>query len=179
VFEGLLPTQRENTLLRTLLFNLATWHAFAKLRMHTDSTLNEFRAVTTSLGKSVRTFIREVCSLYNTNELPYEMAVLGRRDITLVKRSRKPGASQIGLKSMPKQLNLSTYKYHALGDYPNLIARHGTTDNASTQTVRVIIKHKLYSSRAELETGRITAQDDQTSLWAYQQKEIYSLTCGG
>jgi hypothetical protein len=109
--------------------------------LHTDSTLNEFRAVTTTLGKSVRTFIKEVCSLYNTTELPHEMAARGRREVALAKRSRKPGASQMRLKSVPKQLNLSTYKYHALGDYPDLIARYGTTDNASTQTVRVFIKH--------------------------------------
>jgi hypothetical protein len=36
-----------------------------------------------------------------------------------------------------KSLNLQTYKYHALGDYPNTIRRMGTTDNYSTQPVSI------------------------------------------
>jgi hypothetical protein len=34
-----------------------------------------------------------------------------------------------------KNFNLSTYKWHALGDYANAIRRYGTTDSYSTQTV--------------------------------------------
>ena len=44
--------QREDTLLRNLLFNLAAWHAYAKLRLYTDTTLREFRIITTTLGTS-------------------------------------------------------------------------------------------------------------------------------
>lgn len=62
VFEGLLRTQQENTLLRTLLFDLAMWHTYAKLRLHTDTTLNNFRTLTSTLGRSIRIFIKEVCS---------------------------------------------------------------------------------------------------------------------
>jgi hypothetical protein len=85
-------------------------------------------------------FIREVCSQYDTTELPHEMAARGRRETALsAKRSGTDAqeASKIRLTSNRKRLNLSTYKYHALGDYPDLIAKYGTTDNASTQTVRV------------------------------------------
>ena len=35
----------------------------------------------------------------------------------------------------PKQFNLNTYKYHALGDYCNTIQRFGTMDSYSTQPV--------------------------------------------
>jgi hypothetical protein len=49
-FEGLFPPTAENVIL-DLLFMLATWHALAKLRMHTTSTLSFFDAVTKSLGK--------------------------------------------------------------------------------------------------------------------------------
>ena len=35
----------------------------------------------------------------------------------------------------PKQFNLNTYKFHALGDYCNTIRRFGTTDSYSTQPV--------------------------------------------
>ena len=137
VFEGLLPTQRENTLLNNLLFDLATWHAFAKLRLHTDTTLGDFKTITSSLGRSVRVFIKEVCSQYDTTELPHEMATRGRRQAALTKKPVIPEASQRRPTTLRKQLNLSTYKYHALGDYPDLIAQLGTTDNASTQTVSI------------------------------------------
>lgn len=123
-------------MLRVLLFDLVTWHAYAKLRLHTDTTLNDFKTLTTTLGKSVRTFINEVCSQYHTTELPHEMAARGRRKIALAKKSDAPRASEKPRKSTHKQINLSTYKYHALGDYADLIARFGTTDNASTQMVR-------------------------------------------
>jgi len=53
-----------------------------------DTTLNEFRAITTTLGGSVHMFIREVCSQYDTTELPHEMAAHGRRETALsAKRS--------------------------------------------------------------------------------------------
>jgi hypothetical protein len=64
------------------------------------------------------------------------MAARGRREAALL--AKKPATaqkSQRKLTSAKKRLNLSTYKYHALGDYPDLIAWSGTTDNASTQTV--------------------------------------------
>ena len=35
-------------------------------------------------------------------------------------------------------LNLSTYKWHSLGDYASTIRRYGTTDNYSMQTVCII-----------------------------------------
>lgn len=92
VFEGLLLTQRENTLLTTLLFDLAAWHAYAKLRLHTDTTLEEFRTLTSSLGRSVRIFIKDVCSQYDTTELPHEMAARSRREAALVKKSGIPSA---------------------------------------------------------------------------------------
>jgi len=51
---------------------------FAKLRLHTDTTLDDFRAITSALEKSVCMFIKDVCSLYNTMELPKETAVQER-----------------------------------------------------------------------------------------------------
>jgi hypothetical protein len=96
--------------------------------------------MTATLGRSVRTFIKEVCTQYETTELPHEMAARGRREAALSKQSDTRRVSKAPPKrqtAKPKTLNLSTYKFHALGDYPDLIAWSGTTDNASTQTVRV------------------------------------------
>lgn len=136
VFEGLLPAPHDNIIL-DLLFDLATWQGFAKLRMHTDDTLAFFDTATTTLGKSVRKFERHTCAYYQTTELPQEYAARGQRHAALV--AKQPRASGPGTKTAPtlkiKKLNLSTYKYHALGDYPNTIRQYGTTDSYSTQTV--------------------------------------------
>lgn len=136
-FEGLIPSHDEIVI--DLLFDLACWHAYAKLRLHTDDTLHFFDLATVVLGQSVRRFQRTACSYYDTSELPAECASCGRREAALA--SKQPSASTSAEGKTPltrksKQLNLYTYKYHALADYPNTIRRFGTTDNYSTQTVR-------------------------------------------
>lgn len=138
---GLSAHTEGNMLLTTLLFNLAAWHAYAKLRLHTDMMLKEFRTLTSSLGRWVYIFIKDVCSQYDITKLPHEMATCSRREAVLVKKSGIPSAPQQKPASTCKHLNLSTYKYHMLGNYPDLIAQFGTTDNASTQTVRFFPKN--------------------------------------
>jgi hypothetical protein len=132
--------RRHNTtydkIILDLLFDLATWHAYAKLRLHTEDTLAFFDSATVVLGETARKFSRTVCSHYHTTELPQEHAARGRREAALA--SKQPQAAQgrsAGVKH--KSLNLQTYKYHALGDYPNTIRRMGTTDNYSTQPVSI------------------------------------------
>ncbi|KAG8220326.1 hypothetical protein J3R82DRAFT_3536 [Butyriboletus roseoflavus] len=39
----------------------------------------------------------------------------------------------INLRAKLKHLNLTTYKYHVLADYPDTIRRYGTTDSYTTQ----------------------------------------------
>lgn len=91
------------------------------------------------LGSSVRMFLKEVCTQYKMTKLPNEITARGRKTAALSKNPKTPRKSKVSKRqqiSKPKDLNLLTYKYHALGDYLELIARFGTTDNASTQTVR-------------------------------------------
>lgn len=114
VFEGLLPEPFNGMLLR-LLYKAAEWHALAKLRMHSDSTLNLLEAVTREFGRLMRQFRDKTAEKYNTVELPSETA-----------RKRGTGPSK-------KELNLNTYKFHALGDYVATIRLFGTTDSYSTQ----------------------------------------------
>ena len=133
VFEGLLPAPHNNILL-DLLFDLATWHAYAKLRLHTDQTLKLFDAATEYLGCSTRKFERTTCRYYHTTELPQEHAACGRRTAALAAQwGRTIRATSLGPKV--KKLNLQTYKFHALGDYPDTIRLYGTTDSYSTQLV--------------------------------------------
>lgn len=107
------------------------WHAYAKLHVHTEQTLTDFDAATSYLGDAVRKFQRTTCMTYTT-ELPQEHAAHGRCAAALAKQ----GCS-ISTHSDPKfkTLNLTTYKFHALGDYPNTICHYGTTDSYNTQTV--------------------------------------------
>ncbi|KAF9555172.1 hypothetical protein CPC08DRAFT_643236, partial [Agrocybe pediades] len=142
VFEGLLPTTQHNELILDLIFVMCTWHALAKLRLHTASTLNGLQESTRSLGQLLRDFSRKVCSKYNTKELPREEAARTRRRAAAA--SKKKANAQQGKKKATKKtqtgakkkhFNLSTYKLHALGDYVPSIIRVATSDNYSTQRV--------------------------------------------
>jgi hypothetical protein len=135
VIEGLLPPPHNEVVL-DLLFELALWHAFAKLRIHTDKTLDMFEASTKSLTTATRRFLKVTCDAYMTQELPKETAARGRRTAALAGKDKTrtaKGKSNSTPKS--KTLNLATYKYHALSDYPDTIRRFGTTDNYNTQIV--------------------------------------------
>ncbi|KAG0703308.1 hypothetical protein DFH29DRAFT_998600 [Suillus ampliporus] len=134
-FENLLP-EPHNAIILDLLFDLASWHGYAKLQMHTTDTLALFNTATAVLGQLVRKFYKTMCDHYHTTELPHEHAAQGCQEVALA-------AKQQGTSTTPSQkssagpkhksLNLSTYKFHALGDYADTIKRMGTTDNYSTQ----------------------------------------------
>ena len=86
-----------------LLFDLATWHAYAKLRVHTEQTLTSFDAV--------RKFQRTTCMTYRTTELPQEHAARGRRTAALAAKQGLGIPTRHGSNPKVKSLNLSTYKY--------------------------------------------------------------------
>ncbi|KAG2065340.1 hypothetical protein BDR04DRAFT_983176, partial [Suillus decipiens] len=121
VFEMLLPDDH-NKIMLDLLFDVAVWHAYAKLRMHTEDTLALFDTTTMVLGHSVRKFSKTTCQHYHTTELPHEYAARGCREAALAVQ-QPPSLGKGKDRSGPKfkSLNLSTYKFHALGDYPNTI----------------------------------------------------------
>lgn len=78
MFDGVLSPGRHNDIFMDLLFNFAMWHAYAKLRLHSDTTLALFDDALRSLGFLLRLFKSKVCSMYATQELPSEDAA-GRR----------------------------------------------------------------------------------------------------
>lgn len=63
-----------------LLFVLCTWHAYAKLRLHTASTLEGLKATTKLLGNTLREWVKKSCSAFSTRELPRESVARGRRN---------------------------------------------------------------------------------------------------
>jgi len=105
-----------------LLFELATWHALAKLRIHTDKTLELLTAATKTLTRAMRRFVRETCDVITTMELPREAQARGRRAAALAAKGNSraaKGKASTGPKQ--KKFNLGTYKYHALADYAETI----------------------------------------------------------
>jgi len=131
-FEGLLDPPHDSRLMR-LLFCTAEWHAFAKLRIHTDMSLKRLDDLTKEFGKLMREFHRLSCSEFNTVELPGEVNKRNRQ--AAKKKSRSGGKNKAPGGQQQKELNLSTYKYHALGDYTHSIRLFGGTDSFSTQLV--------------------------------------------
>ena len=115
----------------TLLYRTAEWHAFAKLRLHTESTLQHLEKLTTDLGKLMREF-RDTTQSFSTVELPKEKGSRQRRQ-TSARRNEITTPVSSGKKV--KSLNLFTYKWHALGDYVKAIRLFGGTDGFSTQVV--------------------------------------------
>ena len=93
VFEGLLEDDSTNKRLMELLFLLARWQALAKLRLHTERTLDILRDVTRSLGIALRAFQKHMSTTFETRELPREAASRVRKKI---KASQKQGKRQGG-----------------------------------------------------------------------------------
>ncbi|KAF8150474.1 hypothetical protein K438DRAFT_1988433 [Mycena galopus ATCC 62051] len=149
VIEGLLP-EPLNSMVMTMLFRLAEWHALAKLRMHTDDTLTRFDKSTAIIGRELRNFRDYTKANYATKELAGEVAVRARRKQNKAKNALAgssapvpppplpPAKGTLGasceLQALGKFLNLDTYKFHAIGDYPSTVRFFGTTDSYSTVT---------------------------------------------
>ena len=128
VFDGLFP-DKHNASIRILIFRLAEWHALAKLRLHTEDSLELLELSLKQLTTQLRQFVKVTCAAFETKELPVEAAAWRRREKTQVKNLNGP---------RPKSFNLLTYKFHALGDYVQTIRLFGTTDSYTTQIVSTI-----------------------------------------
>jgi hypothetical protein len=99
-------------------------------RLHTEQTLASFERLTADLGTLLRHFSTVICAAFSTTELPRERAARIRRT------ANSPGSTTSSGGAKAKGFNLSTYKLHALGNYPQTIREHGTTDNYTSQRVR-------------------------------------------
>ncbi|TFY53971.1 hypothetical protein EVG20_g9898 [Dentipellis fragilis] len=146
VFEELLPPPHNKVIL-DFLFTINEFLAYAKLRLHTDTSLGFFETNVTRLGDLFRKFVDvSTCSEFRTVDLPQEEAARGRRKAALMKKAaeassaagtaaatqRQPAKASSGPKI--RAFTMSTYKMHSLADYPGAIRRLGTLDNYNTQT---------------------------------------------
>jgi hypothetical protein len=75
-----------------LLYKTAEWHAFAKLWLHTESTLQHLERLTTDLGQAMQKFRDTTQSAFMTFELPKEIGAQNRRQKS-GKGKEKAGAS--------------------------------------------------------------------------------------
>lgn len=72
-----------------LLFTLCTWHALAKLRLHTLSTLQIFKSTTKLLGQKLRHWVKKTCAPFDTRELPKEASARHRRKAAAAAKAGK------------------------------------------------------------------------------------------
>ncbi|THV05634.1 hypothetical protein K435DRAFT_816329 [Dendrothele bispora CBS 962.96] len=143
VFEGLIPGFDRD--IQDLLFTLNSFHSLAKLRLHSEKSLDLLDKTTTELGRLFRNFEKNACQAYRTKELRKETAAQERRNAKSAEKGRTAGGKgkrkrkdedeqdqQAGASPL-RSFNLSTFKFHALGHYIRFIRLYGTTDNYSTQ----------------------------------------------
>ncbi|KJA13591.1 hypothetical protein HYPSUDRAFT_151446 [Hypholoma sublateritium FD-334 SS-4] len=162
VFEGLLPDEHNQNLM-DLLFILAHWHALAKLRQHTELSLDILESVTIQLGQSLRDFEAKTCSAYDTRELKREETARRRHAESAGATNRPNSENAAG--ALPKVLNLNTYKDHSLGDYVETIRQCGTVDSYSTESME--LEHRSPKSRY-LRTNR---KDFEKQLGSIERRQ--------
>ncbi|KAG2051384.1 hypothetical protein BDR06DRAFT_890109, partial [Suillus hirtellus] len=152
VFEGLFPPNHDATV-QSLLYQFAEWHALAKLRLHSESTLAFLQEMFNKLSQKLRKFRTDTCAAFDTWELPKEKAACQRR---VAQCSESHDVSLESTGPRVKKFNLNTYEFHAMGDYVGSIRFFGTTDSFTTQIVHInnisSIIHLKPSYRASLHT---------------------------
>jgi len=136
--KGLLPSSTHDVIIWKLLFELATWHGLAKLRQHTETTVRDLENSRTQLGNMLRSFQRDICSQYQTFDLPSEEAAQARRKAAAAKKDGVTAKKGKGLAARSWKLqkfNLNTFKTHALGGYAKAIQLFGSPDSYNSQLV--------------------------------------------
>jgi hypothetical protein len=133
VFEGLFPGEHD-AIVQSLLYNFAHWHALAKLRMHSETSLLALDETFKRLSHQLRKFRDFMCVAFTMMELPRESAARERKAARERAGLSNPDAGSGSQKA--KKFNLSTYKFHAMGDYVRSIQLFGTTDSFTMQIVR-------------------------------------------
>lgn len=115
---------------------MAYWHALAKMRLHTDTSLALLDKSTTVLGQGLRHFTSVTCAAFETKETQSEYQARARA--AAARRAAQPaGKSAITPIGGRRQrgYNMKVIKLHFLGDYVHFIRRKGTTDSYTTQIV--------------------------------------------
>lgn len=182
-----------NKPISVLLYVILTWHGLAKLRLHTELTLTLLRSATVRLGRELRSFQKNICPHYETKETAKEVEIraraAARREGAALASSNTQQLPTTTLEALPEdhsaaqttpvnarkgpaarkpfQFKLTKPKCHFIGDYAPDIESSGTTDNYSTQTVRIIYCERTVSHY--FLPGRTRASTSQVSLSSHIQ----------
>ncbi|KAH9937829.1 uncharacterized protein BXZ73DRAFT_89249 [Epithele typhae] len=144
-FDGLLADNNDNHIVSNMLFELANWHALAKLRLQTDITIDIMATSTLHMYASVRKFADTTCTRHTTYETGAEAETRVRRETAQPHRKSRPADTRRKRKDFSVN---KTYKYHALGHCVAYIRRRGPLDVYSTQTGELEHRHvKRFYSR--------------------------------
>ncbi|KAF7292923.1 hypothetical protein MIND_01191400 [Mycena indigotica] len=170
VLEGLFP--KHQALIDKLAFELAIWHGYAKLRMHTTSTIQLFRLAT----KDLLHYHSETRRRMNrpSKASPPNLSVPAPDNLPIPSASSQSATQAVATpptskkkktpaQKLEKPFNLITYKLHSIPDYPDAIVRFGTTDSTSTQNGEVahrLVKY-LYQRTNKREHVRQIAKHEQ------------------
>nr|GAT45954.1 predicted protein [Mycena chlorophos] len=136
VIDGLFSDDRFDLdgLMLDYTWDLATYHAYSKMRLHTTSTLERMEVAKVELGKSARRFAFRTSKI-KTVETEKEYKARIRR--IAKDKARKSDSREAGpvdrMVKLEKEFNLNTPKFHYLGDYPDAIVETGPLDGTSTQ----------------------------------------------
>jgi hypothetical protein len=161
VFEDLMHSIPFNNLILDLLYILATWHAYSKCRIHTETSVSRLESATKTLGHLLRVFARETAKM-NIQETPREREAEARRegraDKVRLESGKAPRTKETLARRSRKTFNLITAKLHALGHVAARIRMFGTSDNYSTQTVSCLVFPLLAQIRhADTDAGGAAA----------------------
>jgi hypothetical protein len=127
VFEGVLSNLTYNRLVWTCCSICAPgtlWPSFVFTQTHPSNCWISSHACWAS-------FASRLCSQYKTYGSDCKMHA--RMD-----RAQKQGKQTDSGRCKECSFNMSTYKFHALGDYIQFICLFGTTDGWTTQTVSIL-----------------------------------------
>ena len=155
-FDGLFEEDTLNDAIQDVVFSMAAFHGFAKLHMHTDSSLSCYDGLTTVLGKDARYFADDVCEQLPAIPLAREVAARRRRQHRKAQQARSASPRNHSRSQTPsrstspspsrkrKYFNMYTYKWHNLGHYPDIIRKYGTLDLLGTPKVRSLLLCMLH-----------------------------------
>ena len=118
-----------------MLYLTANYHALAHLRLQCDTSMDAFDLSVAPFGKAVREFQTKVCAYVDTRELSKETQARKRRKTST-------NTEPVTFTAKSKVLNMNTYKFHRMGDYPRAVRMFGPLDGFSTETVSVVIVKK-------------------------------------
>ncbi|KAJ3538377.1 hypothetical protein NMY22_g5192 [Coprinellus aureogranulatus] len=139
-FDGLFPGDHDGRV-QDLIFALAHWHALAKLRMHTELTLEVL-----DLWTSIVDLPDAISQPHSTVERgpvePVPHLPSGPTDSRVGSFAPTPAPAAWSVDQTkvektagrnPRKWSLSTPKFHSMGDVVQYIRKTGTTDSYSTQ----------------------------------------------